>query len=371
MSKENFFPNEFDLYNALSSKKQKITKEFLITELRKKGILISSSLTREEIIDLYSKLTISFSECDNLMLRMQSEGKKDKWGVKQIVVDENFDLNEFKEIFDNETTTPDEKANIYAEGENKYICDYVYSEFDLSKNPMFQKVKREAIIEISLEGNKLNLRFNSNDRMKKKLKNVKKIIEKQTKNTPEEIEIDFSTFPKITILTDFLIRLIENIEGYNVVNVKNVKLNFPKVKLEDDDKEDLDDEDENTTENTEIGSQILKAIFGGESLLVSPRYKDFIANGYYLSSIVWQLEKSKTIDEEKFEVEALFQDTTNGTNFIYNSRYKYSYNKEQRQYNESHIFLEEEEQKDLNKKIEEAAIKIYLDLLKEKGISHE
>lgn len=370
MSKENFFPNELDLFNALSSKKQKVSKKYLIDELRAKGIFVPSSFTRDELVYYYSKLTINYSNCKDLMDKMKSGAKRDKWGIKQYNLDKKFDLSEFIEDFNAETTEQDESVNISLEAENKCKCDYVYSEFDLSKNPMFQKVKREASIEITIDKNIMKVRYNSNDRMNRKFKKVKSLIKKQTEIEPEEIEIDFSTIFKKSILTKFLEQLIKSIDGYSVSDVKNVKINYPKVstkkeELYDDDL-DKENEEKDVEEITEVGSQILKATFGGEGLLTSPKYYDFIQSGYYLSSIVWQLESNDQLNKNRYEIEAQFQDPVNGCNFIYNPKYKFEYNKEKNYHFDSNTKLDEDEQKDLSKKIEDAAISIYLELLKKK-----
>lgn len=139
----NIFADENDIYMALHSNKNKITDLTLRKIAFERGIIYSSSLNRNELIEQISQLPFGYSQVKKLTDKLVPKINRDQYSIKRI--SKNFDLRSLDNIVDAVVENrPQGIGNEVIVGERSvgtYYVEIDYVDFDFTKGRFQQKKK--------------------------------------------------------------------------------------------------------------------------------------------------------------------------------------------------------------------------------------
>ncbi|MCY1150796.1 MAG: hypothetical protein OWP43_00020 [Sphaerochaetaceae bacterium] len=335
MTKENFFPSEELIYEALYSNSRKINKKYLISKLKEKGIYVSNNDDPELILKYYSKLIHGYTGFATMLEDVSTKPKGEKTTSVNIDIkpsDQNeptkeISLTSMKDKFI-KNIDKDNHDVVYTPHTDRetgnVTIDVEYSEIDYSKTKMIQRKHKVAVIELINENDSIKIRHTANEFIRKRVNKLSNIIEKEIELPIEKREIDFSGIANKNILTDFLTTLYAKIKILKPISVLSVKMIKPK-NLDDNTSLDAEDDDINDEEVDE-GINLNNAIFNGKNVITTGAYQNLKKNNYYVSSIKWE----SSIDEEdikgKLEIIAKFNNHDEVSDFVYRVNGLYKYN---------------------------------------------
>lgn len=314
MTKENFFPTESNIYDALVSNNRKINEKYIVNKSKTKGIYISEYEDRENLIIDYSELILGYHDFIEMMDFIQVKSRAEKTSEFNFNIEQSENDSSIKEILNNykkRNDNPETKIKILKDPKSeKYSIDIEHVEVDYSKTKMIQKKYKESKIEVIKIDNNISFRHTANEFTKEQSNIIFDLFKAEEKAPIKKEEIDFSDISDKTKLTTFFTRLYDNIDKLESDTVVSVRVNKPKKLIKD--------EELSLEEQKEIneGLNINNATFNGENILFTEVYKGLIKNDYFISSMKWKSLINEENLQGKVEILAQFNDSENGKEFV-------------------------------------------------------
>lgn len=326
INNSNYYATDRDIFEALSSKKKKFSKELLIELCHDRGILVSDTMSRESLIEYVSTLPHDYHDFDYLCKLVLPNHKAEKITYDNIPV--TVKIEDIKTNVDSVSVKREsygENFTVVSESENKTIIKVEYTEMDYSMTRLRQRKPKEAFIEVINEDGATKIRRPANERVDKIVSEIISNVKDDDGNEVKKDNIDLSNIHDSYIRTKFFTDLISDLDDMYLHDVKYIKVDNLKTNIVEVSEDNISDDNEEAIIEQEFLGYVKKAALDGEGLLQSEEYQSLIDSGFFISSIVWQSIEDK-VDGKKIEFEAAFDNSSTCTGFKYNARGSYNFN---------------------------------------------
>lgn len=326
-----FYATYRDIRDALLSSKQRISKEFLFDFLSCRGVLISGSSSREELIETLASLTHGYSDFEEIYNQLEVVPRPERTTSRAIETSvDSTKLQAAVETIRAARRDHHEAINlIVAEGGATKI-KVEYTELDHGKTLLRQRRAKEAEVEIYKVGEQIRLRYPANERLENIVDSLIESIQKNEKDPIKQEVVDLSSFDK-EHRTLFFKSLITNLSGYEFSDVIKVavdnEIDAVEFSNEADFSDDADDEQTESDDAADVAelraevaagvkSFLKSAALDGTGVLHSKELKQFLESGFFISRVVWQSTQNAK-NGFKVEIEAMLENPSKGTGFRY------------------------------------------------------
>lgn len=336
------------MFDAINQ--SKITNGELKDIFLSRGIIISNGTKREKLAKYFSLFPHSYSDYKRLADILGTNTRREKNTSTTISKSVSKEVVETVAIeFVNDIEHHGATCTIEPSDGNGINIKVEYREFNYSNSEFKQVTNKEAIISIEDNDGELVIRHPQNNTVEE-WKSL--YIAKLETELEEEVEITNINLTHITDhqqVTKFFTELINGISGYKLYDVTDVYVYHP-----EDGTGLIDDENEDTSEEVELGTHISKASLKGQNVLRSDELFELYNKGFYISKIVWRSKLDEKLDDDLFEFEAQFSDAEQKDYFSYLVRGYYAY-KGSGEYIKGKKALTTSQERTLTKKVEVAA----------------
>lgn len=346
-----YFMNDKNIRDGLLAKRVKA--EHIVNLLIDKGILVSESNTKEELLDIIQKLRFDFYDYRYLCSILENPDRRDSQSTSEIPYS-CTNGNVTKAFRDVKAIMLDDDVDLTlkAHSSNRYDIELSYVDIDYSKAPMRQRTRKKGIVEIDInkETNETNIRFPATEVGREVKNQLINAVSKQLSLPIVPVEIDYE-HATTKQRTEFFTKLID-LDGYEVYDVVNVN-----VKNAENDRDDVE---------ADFTGQVRKAVLSGQELLASKIYDSFPSNTYHIYKIVWKVRKilpSVGADESDcYIVEAQFDDSEKSKGFRYQVKTVQRYSRGRLNATTSND-LTKSEVKNISELIYQTAVSIYTTMI--------
>jgi len=311
-----------EIFDALMSAKQKISKSVLQEIAKDRGILLSAQDSREDLIGFIALLPHDYHDLNTLLEQREHSGRQEK--LTSITLKENLNPDEIREILkEYATESPvDERLTHQSKGSRHLVATVNYVDVDYSKTRLIQRTPKEAEIEFHVEKEKTTIRMPANERALGIFEKIKDKLDSKKKKEIQALRIELSEFESPTLRTEFFTSLISGLEGFSLDNVTSVKVERLKQEPEEQGLE-LEDDQENEEAKQEALALVKKVALRGETLLASEEFQSFTKRDFFITSIIWR-SRSNRPPYPLIEFEAAFEHPIAGKGFKYFVRGSYN-----------------------------------------------
>jgi hypothetical protein len=373
-----FFASYRDVSDALLSSKMRIGTDFMHDFLRMRGIILSSSTSRDELIETIATYAYDSRDLDEICDQLEIHSKADRVTYTTLG----------KEISADDLSVALEAVKIQRNGRYEIIdFDYVegdrltvsvnYYDTDESRTVLRQQRPKEGKIEFMKVGAGMRVRYPGAERVTGLAKMLLNEIEKAT-GALDQTLVDLGAFDKLQ-RTLFFKSLISKLDGYRISDVRrvNVHKDIAGAVFSDDSEPDLSEEEEEEeisvaaddqadkkTVEREVKAVLKRASLDGSGILQAHELRRFLDSGFFISRIIWVVQpKSKKEARPKVEVEALLENPAEGTGFKYAVRGVYG-QKRDKSYASTKRKAKDIEREHILDLVEKAAQEAYLGVVK-------
>lgn len=327
-----FYATYRDIRDALLSSKQRTSKEFLFDFLSCRGVLISGTSSREELIETLASLTHGYSDFEEIYNQLEVVPRPERSTSRAIETSvDSAKLQTAVEAIRTVRRDHHEAINlIVAEGGATKI-KVEYTELDHGKTLLRQRRAKEAEVEVYKIGNQIRLRYPANERLENIVDSLIESIQENEKAPIKQEFVDLSSFDKER-RTLFFKSLITSLDGYEFSDVIRVAVDNEIDVVEfseetDFSEEDADDEqaaNDDTADVAELRAEVAagvrsflkSAALDGTGVLHSKELQQFLESGFFISRVIWQSTQNAK-NGFKVEIEAMLENPSKGTGFRY------------------------------------------------------
>lgn len=338
------------IFDAISQ--SQVTKDDITELLFDRATIASTKTKRDKIADYYSKLYHDFYDYQKLSEILGTSTQKEKVTSKKIEAKINLDNIETSvhEAISKIESTDEAKIKVNRAGNSLFIhANYRTTNFN--KTEFRQVVDKEAIIEIHMDDSGFTTRHPSNPKLEEWYETIIETLKENNKDEEiEENKINLTFIPSSKERSKFFSRLINEIEGWVLLDVTDVYVFHPKPKSSDEE-----------DEGVETGVHISKASLKGEQVLNSTEIKNLFSRGFYISKITWSATKTEP-ESDKYIFEAQVTDPENFSGFSYLAK-GFHKRKGISEYNKSRSQISSTEERSFYKRLEACARRICEDII--------
>jgi hypothetical protein len=325
-----FYATYRDIRDALLSSKQRISKEFLFDFLSCRGVLISGSSSREELIDALASLTHGYSDFEEIYGQLEVVPRPERTTSRAIdVAVDSAKLQVAVEAIRAARRDHHEAINLLVSDGGSTKIKVEYTELDHGKTLLRQRRAREAEVEIYKVGKQFRLRYPANERLEGIVDSLIDSIQKNEKEPIKQEFVDLSSFDKKR-RTLFFKSLITSLKGFEFTDVIKVAVDneIDSVEFSEDPEFSGDEVDDEVGDDAadvaelraevaaEVSSFLRSAALDGTGVLHSKELQQFLESGFFISKVVWQ-STQKDKNGFKVEIEAMLENPSKGTGFRY------------------------------------------------------
>lgn len=314
-----YFADDKDIADLLDS--PKFSKEKLLRLALERGILLASELPKETLRDQLSHLPFSWPQLQQLLKAIETPDAEEKITTCKVETKASSDevgkvLADIREI---RGATADE-AYIIRPVTGGTLIRITYSEVDHGSTRVLQRIRKEMeiLIEPTKEG--YELRYPANKRAEtivQKISDMLPVPEGEEKAKRQSVEL--AGVVDSALRSDFFIHLMDRMEGFRRRDVLDLKMNRI---IQEKDEDDDDEETEQAAE--ELKGLVRKTSLSGESLLISPQYRQLSNDGFGIHRVIWEAMENSG-KGRVYEIEAQFKNPDEGTGFCYLVRGVHNY----------------------------------------------
>lgn len=315
----NYFADDKDIYDLLIASKQKLTVQKLILFIRKRGIIVSSSHNRDELIEKIASMPLCWQELNELIKATNTSDRAEKIASRSLSGKIDIaNIISATEITRDERQNRAETYSIKQNNKNLQIT-VTYSELDTSKTRLAQRTQKEFTFEIdATTKDDIIIRHQNQPRAQEILDSIVNKIIKKDEHSINQQKIDLSGIKNPSHRTNFFVQLLNGVNGFDLHNVKSVKVsNFSEKNSEDN--EDTDNETDNDgikTEEASFIARVKEIAIKGNHILHSQLYAQSAQDGFFVQSIVWTALEKKP-NGILVEFESGFDNPEEGKDFSY------------------------------------------------------
>jgi hypothetical protein len=324
-----FYATYRDIRDALLSSKQRISKEFLFDFLSCRGVLVSGSSSREELIETLASLTHGYSDFEEIYNQLEVVPRPERTTSRAIETSvDSTKLQAAVEAIRTARRDHHEAINLIVADGGATKIKVEYTELDHGKTLLRQRRVKEAEVEIYKVGKQIRLRYPANERLENIVDSLIESIQKNEKDPIKQEVVDLSSFDKER-RTLFFKSLITSLSGYEFSDVIKVAVDNEIDAVEfseetDFSEEDSDDEQTASDDVAELRAEVAagvksflkSAALDGTGVLHSKELQQFLESGFFISRVIWQSTQNAK-NGFKVEIEAMLENPSKGTGFRY------------------------------------------------------
>ncbi|SHI87437.1 hypothetical protein SAMN02745181_1088 [Rubritalea squalenifaciens DSM 18772] len=309
-----YYPDDKDLLDFFHTARPSTRN--IKKHLARSGIFISKRADKADAYLASADIDLSWESCIALSNIVPDRVSNKKWTSISFETDEDFSV--IRDILNASCTSHDStKDNISFHGSGNVLdIDVDYTEPDLSQTRLFQQVPKHSQVEVSKTDNGFQIRrtvdSKSNELVSKFEMKIKSEVEKSSKKLIRE-SILLTELKSAEARINFFFSLMDELEGFDYLDLISVKVSNMDSELPEDDDDETDEEKELSEL---IKSKIAKADFSGKGLRSDPQIKQFLEQGYFISSATWVVE-AKDANWGRVEIHCGFMDESDSQIFEY------------------------------------------------------
>ena len=302
-----YYNTDKNVHDALQNRK--FGKKVLTDQLKDRGIFVSHQEEKEELVEYCSPIFTDYH--NQKFIHEVLDDTKPRSNYQSTKIETTIEASEIREICQKiveEREAIGESTKIHISPDSKIITiQSSYTEPDYSKSVMSQNLTRTSNIRIEKTEDGLKVRGYSDDKSLSMSKDLIGLIrDENADRTVDEIIISLEAITDSIARSEFFHRLISNINGYKIDDVKSVDVNHPKNS----------NSNEGDEEEEDIIGFIKKAVLNGGSVLNSPEFKSLNDSDFYVTKIKWSAV-SEELNGDKVDFSAEFKSTDTCTDFNY------------------------------------------------------
>lgn len=313
-----FFATDADIYDQLEPAVKRFSKKYLLELALRRGIILSPSDERSDIIQFISMLPFSHGQLEEICQHTETLGRTQR--TTSIRVTKDISKEKVQDAISSlkqSRSNKDEQLSVVRK-EDHFEITVEYAEFDHRKSALRQRSVNQISIQVeSSDEGELTVRHTAN---KKAQDIAKDLLTKlgDDANTPvPTAPISLAGIVDRSLRTLFWIKLIRETDGLSPISVTKAGVSREMTSslfdnASDDEEEESDDNDENL-KIQEMTGLINRAVFEGEEVLESTEFKR-TESSFFVYKASW-LAQGATGD--KYEIEAEFKNPASASQFEY------------------------------------------------------
>lgn len=312
------FSTDSDIYTALQSNKIKLSDNSIREIAFNRGILFSSTLEREILIEKVSELPFSYSDVVSIQDRLATSTNHEIYSILRIY--EGFDVNELYEVVENVKLERKDKYReesiTHSGGLGTYTIEITYTEYDFRRGKFQQKKLNGGKISFIKSKHFTSIRFTQTKRITNILNDILNYYKAKILDTINIQHIDLAHISDQKLRNMFAKHLYDfdnrfTVDGFNYFSLEKVRLSRIKT-IFDDEADELNskssdfshasessEEDENSQEiisksegnKKDEHNKVFKlnnASYDGHSLVDAKQIEELCNEGFYRSFIRWK-----------------------------------------------------------------------------------
>lgn len=310
----------------LASSEKRVSETSLLDIARERGIFYSPHESRETLASNISMLPHDYDSLKDLLGQSENPNRAEK--VTSLTLNAKLTVETVKKIVEDfrQAAPRDETVIGRTESPDKYAVQVKYSELDYSRTRLLQRRMREADIRFIVEGDKTTIRMPANSKAREIARAFKGRLDaaEKTEIPTESIEINDLSADERTV---FFTSLISTMQGYDLQDVMNVKVqsgNSTKPEASENDEDEAETEDDAIVREQML-SIVEDVALHGKALLATAEYQLLREKGFYITSITWKSKQTES-PFNVLEFDAGFEEPKEGKGFRYNIRGLYRNN---------------------------------------------
>lgn len=312
------FSTDSDIYTALQSNKIKLSDNSIREIAFSRGILFSSTLERETLIEKVSELPFSYSDVVSIQDRLATNTNHEIYSILRIY--EGFDVNELYEVVENVKSERKDKYRdesvTHSGGLGTYTIEITYTEYDFRRGKFQQKKLNGGKISFIKSKNFTSVRFTQTKKITSILNDVLNYYRAKISDTINVQHIDLAHISDQKLRNMFAKHLYDfdnrfTVDGFNYFSLEKVRLSRIKT-IFDDEADELNskpsdfslasescEEDESSQDMISRSEENKKddhnrvfklnnASYDGHSLVDAKQIEELCNEGFYRSFIRWK-----------------------------------------------------------------------------------
>ncbi len=310
-----YYKTDKDIHDQLVQKSPR--RSAILHHLSNRGLLFSSQEDKRDLAEMVSPWFTGYFDQKFISDELGGGNGRKKYDSTEILLEYNQNeisdmLKDLKKEFGFKITKT--KTDLEAVLE--------YTKADFTKNTLSQNIKKTAEIkfEKTNEG-KILIRTNGDENAGHIVSAFKQKIKEKHPSDYDDFVISLSHTTTPSVRTQFFIDIINNIQGYRVVDMK-----VASISIMDSPESIIDD-----TEIQKMEGVVKRMVLSGGSVHQSNEFQNLLKKGFYLTKIEWTME-SNSATGDKIDLSAEFDDPNSCTGFRYALQRVYS-KKENGEYN--------------------------------------
>jgi hypothetical protein len=344
-----YYADDKDVLDLLSQ--SAVSLKELRKFLRTRGIILSPSLTKDQICRYLQTSPLSWPQLEALLEIVETPGREDKFSTCRLDatnLTSQSVVTAAAAVQANRGARHGEIYKIQANNDGTVEIVVDYTEPNFSKTRCLQHQAKDLTVRIEREDDQFRVRYHENARALEIVAALEQSLTPASKIPPKRQEIVVSGLTSIQ-RSKFFVEMARGIEGYELKDERGLQVDRPLDGDPDEEGEDSEDSDEETDFGDEDAAPaaavaasvpvpssksdskatkaqfqglVKRALLHGTGLLMSPQYQDYAKAGYSLSKLIWTVE-SKSADGPMVEFGAEFRDGERGAGFRYGVLGKY------------------------------------------------
>ncbi|WP_172741589.1 hypothetical protein [Citrobacter youngae] len=312
------FSTDSDIYTALQSNKVKLSDNSIREIAFNRGVLFSSNLERDTLIEKVSELPFSYSHVVSIQDRLATNTNHEIYSILRIY--EGFDVNNLYEVVENVKSERNykfrEESITHSGGLGTYTIEVTYTEYDFRRGKFQQKKLNSGKISFIKSKNFTSVRFTQTKKITNILYDILNYYKAKVLEAINIQHVDLAHISDQTLRNMFAKHLYDfdnrfTLDGFNYFGLEKVRLSRIKTIFEDDTDElnspssdfssdpDCDEEDEssqgmiskseeNKKDEHNRVFRLNNASYDGHSLVDAKQIEELCDEGFYRSFIRWK-----------------------------------------------------------------------------------
>ncbi len=318
-----YFATDADIYDQLEPAAKRFNKKHLLELALRRGIILSPSDERSDIIQFISMLPFSHSQLEDICQQADTAGRAQR--TSSIRVTKDIDEAKVRDAVHalKESRSSNDEQLTFTKKEDHFEITVEYAEFDHRKSSLRQRSVNQISIQVeSSDEGELTVRHTAN----KKGQEIAKVFLSKLGNAADTpvptAPISLAGIVDRGLRTAFWVRLIRETDGLAPISVTKAGVcrEMTSSLIEDISYDGDHEDDANDNLETQLVTGLInRAVFEGEEVLESTEFKR-TESSFFVFKASW-LALGSTGD--RYEIEAEFRDPASASQFEYIFRSAY------------------------------------------------
>lgn len=350
-----FFATDADIYDLLEPAAKRFSKKSLLELALRRGIILSPSDERSEIIQFISMLPFSHAQLEEICKKTETAGRTQRTtSVRVTKAIKEEKVQDAISLLKQSRSNKDEQLSVVRK-EDHFEITVEYAEFDHRKSALRQRSVNQISIQVeSSDDGELTVRHTANQKGQEIAKVLLAKLENEANTPVPTAPISLAGIVDRNLRTLFWVKLIRETNGLAPISVTKVGVSremtsslFDNASDEDEEESDGDIED---LESQVVTGLINRAVFEGEDVLESTEFKS-TESSFFVYKASW-LAQGATGD--RYEIDAEFKSPASASQFEYTFRSVFRKKESGGHYKTAERLLPAEQRK-LNRILEDSA----------------